>query len=677
MFARRIYYQVKPIIPWSLRIALRRLRARRILKACECVWPIKKGTETPPQGWPGWPEGKKFGLVLTHDVEGQSGVNRCRDLMHLEMELGFRSSFNFIPEGGYDTPQDLRDELAGNGFEIGVHDLRHDGKLFQSYKTFKAHAARINHYLKKWNAVGFRAGFMLRNLDWIGQLDILYDSSTFDTDPFEPQPESADTIFPYWVPSGNGGPGFVELPYTLSQDFTLFVLFRQRNSENWKRKLDWVAQNGGMALVNVHPDYTSFHHSDRAGRAEAGSARYYRELLEYLNQKYRGQFWHALPKEVATYVRRVRDQHSAPSTLSLTSTKPTSQIKIWIDLDNTPHVPFFIPIARELRKRGYTVVKTARDAFQVSELADRKGLQYFKIGRHYGKNPLMKVLGLVWRAAQLAPFCRQQKPKLALSHGARSQIFLANLLRIPTVQITDYEHAKAPPMVRPRWEIVPDSLSGGMSHSKPERSRDYRGIKEDVYAPEFKPDPSMLVELGQIGLRPESILVTVRPPATEAHYHNPESELLLTALMERICTTPNVQAVLLPRNRNQEQELRAQYPHWFAEEKTIVPIHALDGLNLLWYSDLIVSGGGTMNREGAALSVPVYSIFRGKLGEVDRKLEQEGRLTMIRSVEEVNAKIIIARRDKSKLPDNQPRQALEDIVDRIEEIIYAEHLGGR
>ena len=296
----------------------------------------------------------------------------------------------------------------------------------------------------------------------------------------------------------------------------------------------------------------------------------------------------------------------------------TPRVKIWIDLDNTPHVPFFIPIKRELEGRGHRVVLTARDAFQVCELADQKGVHYQKVGRHFGKNSFMKVAGLFWRSAQLAPFCLRERPQLALSHGARSQIVLGNLLRIPTVLVIDYEHARTLPLAGPRWEIVPDSLSVEGFHCKAERVRKYRGIKEDVYAPDFKPDPDLVEELG---LRRGELVVTVRPPASEAHYHNPESDGLLMALMERICATPGIQAVMLPRNRHQEQQLRAAHPDWFLNGKTIVPGRAIDGLNLLWFSDLVVSGGGTMNREAAALGVPVYSIFRGKTGAVDREIE--------------------------------------------------------
>jgi predicted glycosyltransferase len=246
---------------------------------------------------------------------------------------------------------------------------------------------------------------------------------------------------------------------------------------------------------------------------------------------------------------------------------------------------------------------------------------------------------------------------------------LCNLLRIPTVLVLDYEHARTPLLMRPRWEIVPDALPTDGVHSRADRVRQYRGIKEDVYAPEFKPDAALLDELG---LQTDDLVVTVRPPANEAHYHNPEADALLVTLMERLGQTTRARAVLLPRNKRQEQLLRDTYPAWFANGTTVVPRRAVDGLNLVWFSDLVVSGGGTMNREAAALGVPVYSIFRGKTGAVDRKLEQEGRLVMIGSVDDVRNKIAFDRRDKKSAPNHQPRAALQDIVDHFEDIVRLE-----
>jgi predicted glycosyltransferase len=677
MLRNKIYYRLKPFIPTSVRMAMRKRFSRWIRRRTQDIWPIIPGSEHPPANWPGWPANKKFALVLTHDVEGPIGLNRCRPLMELEMQLGVRSSFNFIPEGTYRVSRELRNELTANGFEVGVHDFQHDGHLFASRREFARKAAHINHYISEWGAAGFRSGFMLHNLDWLHDLDIRYDASTFDTDPFEPQPEGRHTIFPFWVPSPqrkkrNGAvhkDGYVELPYTLPQDSTLFLLLHERTPEIWQRKIDWIAEHGGMALLDTHPDYMSFDpHSKRGGEFDVNL---YREFLQYVLRQYEGLFWNPLPRDAAAYAFQALERKPLEVSPQTAPTAPsTPPVKVWIDLDNTPHVPFFIPIIRELENRGHRVVVTARDAFQVCELADRKGLPCFKIGRHYGKNSILKIAGLLWRSSQLLPFYLREKPDIALSHGARSQIFLSNVLRKPTILISDYEFSKTPLLVSPRWEIVPESLPIDGLHSRAERVLKYSGIKEDVYTPDFKPDPSLLEELS---IDNEDIIVTVRPPATEAHYHNPESVLLFDNLMAKICATAGVRAILLPRNYHQEKELRVNHPEWFANNKTIIPARAVDGLNLLWYSDLVVSGGGTMNREAAALGVPVYSIFRGKLGGVDRMLEQEGRLVVIRTSAEIETKIRFERREKSTDLDGGPRLALDDIVNHIEDIVRREY----
>jgi glycosyltransferase involved in cell wall biosynthesis len=290
-------------MPWRLRIALRRMSARRIRRASQDDWPIDPSAFQPPQGWKGWPGGKKFALVLTHDVEGADGLAKCRQLAELELQFGVRSSFNFVPEGGYSASAELRHWLVDNGFEVGVHDLHHDGKLFSSRAGFSRKAGRINDYLRDWNAVGFRAGFMLRKLDWMHELAIEYDASTFDTDPFELQAEGAGMIFPYWVsphgPSSRGG--YVELPYTLPQDSTLFLVLREATNQIWLRKTDWIASHGGMALLNVHPDYLSF--GDRKGPREY-SANAYAHFLTYVSERYRDEVWNPLPKDLARWFRQ-------------------------------------------------------------------------------------------------------------------------------------------------------------------------------------------------------------------------------------------------------------------------------------------------------------------------------------------------------------------------------------
>lgn len=305
--AVRLYYRLKRFIPKRFRLVLRRKHVNKVLEASHDRWPIYEPAGQTPEGWPGWPDGNEFAFVLTHDVETQLGVDRVKQLAELEMEYGFRSSFNFVPEGEYIVPEGLRNWLTERGFEVGVHDLHHDGNLYSSKRSFEEKAKRINHYLREWGAVGFRSGFMLHNLDWAHELEVLYEASTFDTDPFEPQPDGAHTIFPFWVPAPNGmadGGGYVELPYTLPQDSTLFIHLGHRSIEVWRRKLEWIVSKGGMALVIVHPDYTNFG-TGTEGRCEF-PARLYGEFLQLVSREFSSRFWHALPRDVAQFCRKLK-----------------------------------------------------------------------------------------------------------------------------------------------------------------------------------------------------------------------------------------------------------------------------------------------------------------------------------------------------------------------------------
>ncbi len=293
-----IYYHLKPLIPRRLQIWLRSNVILRTRKVYSKVWPILETAGTPPDEWPGWPDKKQFALVLTHDVDTAAGQERCYQLMEKEEQLGLRSSFNFVPER-YEVSSELRDHLTKNGFEVGVHGLNHDGRLFQSKKIFQERSYKINQYLKEWNALGFRSPAMHHNLDWICDLNIEYDLSTFDTDPFEPQSDGVATIFPFWVEEDSTQRGYIELPYTLPQDFTLFVLMKEKSIDIWKEKLDWIVEKGGMALLNTHPDYMGF---DREKlKLEEYPAEYYVRFLEYIKSRYDGHYWHALPKDIARY----------------------------------------------------------------------------------------------------------------------------------------------------------------------------------------------------------------------------------------------------------------------------------------------------------------------------------------------------------------------------------------
>lgn len=292
----RAYYHIKPLIPRRMQVVFRSLVARRKRMVHRAVWPIDRSAGSPPPGFFGWPEGKRFSVVLTHDVDTARGVARCRQMMDLEREMGFRSSFNFVAQG-YHLPVEVRSMLVEHGYEVGVHGLEHNRKLYESASTFAEHAKGINGYLSEWGAVGFRSPCMYHNFDWLHGLNISYDASSFDTDPFEPQPDGVGTIFPI---NQRGVPGreYVELPYTLAQDFTLFVLFREKDIGVWKEKLRWIAEQGGMALVNTHPDYMSF---DGRPRFDEYPADLYRDLLKHLQSEYRGEYCHLLPHEMATF----------------------------------------------------------------------------------------------------------------------------------------------------------------------------------------------------------------------------------------------------------------------------------------------------------------------------------------------------------------------------------------
>lgn len=296
---KRLFYILKPIIPRRLQLFLRRKLVQSKLPLYKDIWPIVQGSERSPENWKGWPDGKQFALLLTHDVEKKKGYERVLRLMEIEKDLGFISSFYFVPERDYKVERVLLDTLKQNGFEYGVHGLYHDGKLFSSEEEFLKRAVQINRYLKEWGAVGFRAPAMHHNLDWIGTLDIEYDMSTFDTDPFEPQPDGVGTIFPFWVPNKRHKKGgYVEIPYTLPQDFTPLVLLKHKHIKVWKNKLDWIVKNGGMALLNVHPDYINFQNEKNL---EQFPIEFYLELLNYIKNTYSEQYWLALPNDMAKF----------------------------------------------------------------------------------------------------------------------------------------------------------------------------------------------------------------------------------------------------------------------------------------------------------------------------------------------------------------------------------------
>lgn len=232
-----------------------------------------------------WPGGNRFACVLTHDVEARPGHDFVRRVMDLEEKYGFRSSFNFVPEG-YKVDAGLLDEMRARGFEIGVHGLKHDGRLFASRDLFEERATKINAYAKEWGAVGYRSPMTHRNPEWMQALAIDYDLSFFDTDPYEPMAGGSMSIWPYFIGR------FVELPYTLMQDHRYLEVLAQRSPDLWLQKVDFIEEHYGMVLLNSHPDYL----------LKPGGMAVYEALLAALAQ--RRDCWRALPREAAGWWRR-------------------------------------------------------------------------------------------------------------------------------------------------------------------------------------------------------------------------------------------------------------------------------------------------------------------------------------------------------------------------------------
>ena len=304
--ARRLYYALRPVLPAQARPLLRGLLRRKRENAFPLGWPVedryvrflyaalmavqRRCTGVQPQ--PFWPSRARFAFVITHDVESSAGQSFVPALAGVDERYGFRSSFNFVPEG-YRVDHGLIAELQARGFEVGVHGLKHDGGLFSSRAEFERRAERINRYLRAWGAVGFRAPFTHRHPEWMQSLEIEYDLSFFDTDPFETIPGGTMSIWPFFCGR------FVELPYTLAQDHTLFET--GNGARLWLDKVDFIAEWGGMVLVNAHPDYLR----DPARLAV------YEEFLQHLAQRTRRvephgapACWHALPRDVARWWRQ-------------------------------------------------------------------------------------------------------------------------------------------------------------------------------------------------------------------------------------------------------------------------------------------------------------------------------------------------------------------------------------
>ena len=303
--SRRLYYRARPFLPAAARSLLRRGVVSRTRNPRALRWPIEDSfvsfaeqtralleASLGMHAAPWWPGGSDFAVVLTHDVEGPFGLSHLEDLLAVERDRGFRSSVSLVGNS-YSVPESLVQELHSAGFEIALHGWRHDGRLFASHARFQEALPKMNRRLKEWDAVGFRSPMTHRNPRWMQNLEIAWDASFFDTDPFEPMPGGVMSIWPYVIGR------FVELPYTLAQDHTLIETLGETTPRMWLEKLDYIAAHHGMALINTHPDYLY-----RDGRLAM-----YEEFLDEL--KGRSNYWHALPREVAAWTQARWEGHAS------------------------------------------------------------------------------------------------------------------------------------------------------------------------------------------------------------------------------------------------------------------------------------------------------------------------------------------------------------------------------
>ncbi len=332
-------------------------------------------------------------------------------------------------------------------------------------------------------------------------------------------------------------------------------------------------------------------------------------------------------------------------------------MNIWIDLANSPHVLFFVPIIKALQNR-HDIFITTRHFAETVPLADQYGLKHTIVGKHGGKGIVGKASALFRQTLRSTAYARAKKIDLAVSHNSNTQALAARLLGIPMVTIMDYEYQPANHInFRLATKvIVPRTFSdealvryGAASH----RIYKYEGIKEDVYLSGFQPHAGFLQ---QLNLSEDRILVTMRPPAAGANYHRFENPFF-DELLRYVISTPNTFVVLLPRGAGQ-----FDYYSSLTYQNLLVPNQPLDGPNLVYYSDLVISAGGTMNREATVLGTPVYTVFAGTIGNVDHYLIDSGKMTQVKSTADLSK---IAIRKKESYQVNNNCQVIESIIENI------------
>jgi uncharacterized protein len=301
-------------------------------------------------------------------------------------------------------------------------------------------------------------------------------------------------------------------------------------------------------------------------------------------------------------------------------------MRIWVDLTNSPHVLVMRPVIANLRARGHEVEVTARDFAQTLGLLERFGIEHTAIGHHRGGGLGAKARGLGERSLALTRWARGRRFDRALGHGSNDVTIAAALLRIPSSTMFDYEWATVQHNVNCRLArnvVVPDAIPPERLYRYGARGkiRAYPGLKEEYYLADFEPDSSLT---GQLGLDPAHPIAVVRTPPEVSLYHRFENDLFADVL-DRLA---GAQAVVLPRTPQQRELIQRT-------GRFIVPEHAVDAQSLVAFADVVVSAGGTMNREAVALGTPVYTVFEGRLGAVDERLIAEGRLRRLTAVDQL------------------------------------------
>lgn len=328
--------------------------------------------------------------------------------------------------------------------------------------------------------------------------------------------------------------------------------------------------------------------------------------------------------------------------------------RVWIDMTNSPHVLVLRPIIEEFQRRGAEVIVTSREFAQTIPLLDRFGIDHTVIGRHRGKKMAAKALGMLDRTSRMVTFGRGKGFDLAMSHASNDLPVAARLLGIPHVTMFDYEFARLSHNINIRCSdrvIVPDAIPLDVLRQygcNERKYAPYEGLKEEYYLADFEPDESVPAALG---VNPEKVLVTLRTPPSQAAYHRHDNPLF-DDVLRAIAARDDVQAIVLPRTPDQREGIEA-----IGASNIRIPDDVVDAQSLVYYSDVVISGGGTLNREAVALGTPAWTVFRGVMGAVDKRLIAEGRLFELNSAADLRlvkkpAASVRVRRDVGLLVDS-------------------------